>query len=1090
MLREEAFILAGRVARYTGGGLLGRAITSPDNVRIVLSHEVPAEYLQHYRDIVRYVTSKRRVITPQEFFGYYNANGDRMPIRGQAVLFTFDDGLLSSYHAAKHVLRPLGIKAIFFVPTQILELEHEEEMRRFAWEQINHRVLPIESLRPEQYLTMTRSELLELRREGHAILPHTHSHTNISEIATLDDVEAELRRPKMILEDLLQTSCDAFAFPVGNERVVSAYSFHKIAQIYDYCFWSLTGANTEKTHPLLLRRDSIHPWHSLGHVRNIVGGTYDAYHGLRQSRIRRRLDLTALPTHDRATVSKSPSNGTPSGRPRFIEAVGRELKAAGVDHVFLHGYEPDHGADSDVDIAVGRQSVALVDATIRTGVFGRLLQCLHYADPWCRYYVVAADEPGRRYRELDVACDPWGIGKDGPALRVALAHAVDAGGIRVPAPAAHTLYLAIKKARKRQTGEGARDLLLSAYARDPRGSSELLERYLGHAGRDLAHALEAQQESLRHELEAVRRRLLYRWLSPPMLARRVAFGTWRSFRRFFDPTGLVVCITGPDGAGKSTLAANLEHATRGPFRRLRRYHLRPGLLPPPARLLRRRPTDSEMPHGRKPSGLGGSLLRLLYLWLDTLVGWIPRIRIPQIRSTLVVLERGWLDLIVDPYRYRLSSPTALTRLLGRVLPRPSIVLRLEGPGALLAGRKPELDTAETTRQLEAWRRLATADHARFFAIDASRPPTAVLERALDAIDDRLASRQHELRSCELALACLGDLRVGGKPYRIIFAPRGPLRRGPRWVLPRRRGAPGPRGSQLFRPARLWHHGPALALELVQRVGLRQIGTRVTLATERGAGPLIADALGLREVELGAAVTGDRRRGGRALLTVSHEGRLVAFAKVAREEGAKLEHERRILDLLASSELRTLIVPEVVGFIEWRDCKILLLKPFPVRHRANRPLGPAEFAGLAELSGLSKSLSPVLGEHPHLVPVHGDFAPWNCAPKTGSRLTLWDWEEAKLGLPLEDIFYWRLQRLLRFGHGTVADLVLAALEPAEDVTILCERLSISPATAPDALRMCLDKVLQARGIADAGPPPATVPALERAVEELSESGASR
>ncbi len=1082
MLRENTFVLAGRLATYAGTGLLDRALTPADNVRVVLSHYVPAENLEHYGRIARYVSEKRTVITPQEFFRYYSSNGDRRPIQGRSVVFSFDDGLMSSYRAAKEVLGPLGIKAIFFVPTGALELETEEEMRRFAWDRIEHRDRPIDSLRPEQYVPMTRKELLELQRDGNAVFPHTHSHINISEIATLDDVEVELRKPKEILEDILQTPCDAFAFPVGNEKVLSAYSYHHVSQIYKYSFSALMGANTEATHPLLFHRDSIHAWSSLSHVRSIMSGTYDAYHLMRKRRITRRVALPARSVAD--AVAANGSTAVSSSRRDFVELIARKLNDAGADYVFLHGCDSEHEVDSDVDIAVSRESVALVDATIRTGACGRLLQCLHYADPWCRYYVLASDEPDRRYRELDVGCDPWGIGKDGPALQVALAHAVDEGGLRVPAPAAQTLYLAIKKARKHRDGEADRKVLLDAFDRDPRGSSELLVRHLGRPGGDLARALEARQQTIEHELEGVRRSLRRRWASPFKLARRVGFGTRRIVGRTLRPTGLVVHITAPDGAGKSTLADQLEkQATRGgPFRRFARYHHRPGLLPPPARLLHRAPSSGEMPHGKAPSGQAGSLLRLGYLWLDTLIGWAPKIGVPQMRSALVLVERGWLDLAVDPARYRLSSSAAVTRFLGRFLPKPSMVLLLEAPAEVLIGRKPELDEAEITRQFEAWRRQS--DSNRFFSIDASRSEEAVSKQALDSIDDRLASRQHDLQSCELALACIGDLRVGGKPYRIISAPRGPTMRGPRWVLPSRRGAPGPRRAQLYRPARARQHAPALALELVQRLGLRQLGTHVAMAPERGAGPMIADRLGLPDVELSAAVTGGHARGARALLSVWHEGRLVAFAKVAREEAAKLEHERRVLNVLAQLELETLLVPSVIDFFEWRDCGILLLKPFQVRDRANRPLGTAELTGLSELARLSSALAPVLGEHPERIPVHGDFAPWNCAPAADSRLMLWDWEEARLGLPLEDLFQWRLWRLLRFGHGTVSDLVRTAIEPAPYVSGLCERLSISTALAPVALRASLEHRLEVLA-PDSVPEAACL--LTRALEELAAAG---
>ena len=198
--------------------------------------------------------------------------------------------------------------------------------------------------------------------------------------------------------------------------------------------------------------------------------------------------------------------------------------------------------------------------------------------PWCRYYVLASDEPDRRYRELDVGCDPWGIGKDGPALQVALAHAVDEGGLRVPAPAAQTLYLAIKKARKHRDGEADRKVLLDAFDRDPRGSSELLVRHLGRPGDDLARALEARQQTIEHELEGVRRSLRRRWASPFKLARRVGFGTRRIVGRTLRPTGLVVHInrSGRSGEIDARRPTRETGDSRRPLPSLRS-------LPPPAR---------------------------------------------------------------------------------------------------------------------------------------------------------------------------------------------------------------------------------------------------------------------------------------------------------------------------------------------------------------------------------------------------------------------------------------------------------------------------------------------------------------------------
>ncbi len=203
---------------------------------------------------------------------------------GEQFTITFDDGLLSSYEATQAVLDPLGLKAAFFVPTAILELKSDEEMRSFCVENLQLGA----GIGSEQSRFMSRQHLLDLRDRGHAVFPHTHSHEPLTRIRTSEAVDRELRLPRAILEDLLQEPVTALALPYGDDRSVGSDGFRAVERIYDACFTSIPGVNSSRTDPYLLRRDDLHPHDPVDHVVNLCEGVLDIPYDAKMWRLRWR----------------------------------------------------------------------------------------------------------------------------------------------------------------------------------------------------------------------------------------------------------------------------------------------------------------------------------------------------------------------------------------------------------------------------------------------------------------------------------------------------------------------------------------------------------------------------------------------------------------------------------------------------------------------------------------------------------------------------------------------------------------------------------------------------------------------------------
>ena len=288
-MREERIIRYGELAHRLGARSLMRAVTPRPNVRVSVTHYVRPGDLDQFQRIIAYIGGLRQFLLPSEFFERYLDSAPRA-LDQQTHLITFDDGLQSSYEAAQRVLDPLGIKAIFFVPTKILDLETPDEMRRFALDRIYRRADTGDSLTQDHYLTMNADHLRALHAQGHMVLPHTHSHAKLSEICTEADVARELSGPRRVLEQLLQAPADGFAFPVGTERVVTRFAYDNIKEIYSLCFLGVSGVNTPRSDPAYICRDCIHPFHPLSHVANVLEGVYDPYYRLKLRRLRARAE--------------------------------------------------------------------------------------------------------------------------------------------------------------------------------------------------------------------------------------------------------------------------------------------------------------------------------------------------------------------------------------------------------------------------------------------------------------------------------------------------------------------------------------------------------------------------------------------------------------------------------------------------------------------------------------------------------------------------------------------------------------------------------------------------------------------------------
>ena len=216
----------------------------------------------------------------------------------------------------------------------------------------------------------------------------------------------------------------------------------------------------------------------------------------------------------------------------------------------------------------------------------------------------------------------------------------------------------------------------------------------------------------------------------------------------------IIHLLGTDGAGKTTVARRLAADLRSSGHRSSYLYCqhRPLLLwlfKLPARLLFMRRTDQFKNHdeykSRKDAVAGKrlgltklySLLSYFDVWLQT---W-PRLAVARFRSDLIVVDRFYLDWVVNVGVLQNNSIEAMlgdARRLERVLPRAGLHVFLDVEEEVAFARKTDIQSVRYLRDRKA-RYLQLAPWFRFQCVDANQPEDVVFDAVKALVEAALAS---------------------------------------------------------------------------------------------------------------------------------------------------------------------------------------------------------------------------------------------------------------------------------------------------------------------------------------------------------------
>jgi len=164
------------------------------------------------------------------------------------------------------------------------------------------------------------------------------------------------------------------------------------------------------------------------------------------------------------------------------------------------------------------------------------------------------------------------------------------------------------------------------------------------------------------------------------------------------PDGVFLSVSGPDGSGKTTVI-DMVLAQMGAIYgedALNYAHFRPTMLPrlaevaQKARAIESVDENYDQPHRAKPSGMAGSIARLIYYWLDYMGGYFRGVHPVLRRREVMLFDRYYFDMIADSLRSRIVLPQPLMRIMGRLLPLPRYAFFLRVDPEEIHRRKQEL----------------------------------------------------------------------------------------------------------------------------------------------------------------------------------------------------------------------------------------------------------------------------------------------------------------------------------------------------------------------------------------------------------------
>lgn len=199
-------------------------------------HSTQENYFSNYKSILKKIDSQEKFLNPKNIDDFFEKKYSDQSYS----LLTLDDGFYNNLKFAEKVLKPLKIKAIFFIIPCILKDKKNKNLEFFQVLYPNYDERLVYNLK-KQFSPLSKENIVKIQKLGHTIGMHGFNHENFSELN-------EKQIKKLIKEGInilkkLNIQINHFAYPFGDKNSFSFTSNRVLKKYFKYIHLGIRGSN-------------------------------------------------------------------------------------------------------------------------------------------------------------------------------------------------------------------------------------------------------------------------------------------------------------------------------------------------------------------------------------------------------------------------------------------------------------------------------------------------------------------------------------------------------------------------------------------------------------------------------------------------------------------------------------------------------------------------------------------------------------------------------------------------------------------------------------------------------------------------------